>query len=146
MIAHAIEECQKLGWSIDHVCCIYPAVPLLDVSHLTKAYELLIKSKEDFIYPVTEYAHPVQRAMRQLPSGQMEFLNVNNELARTQDLESTYHDAGQFYWGRLEAWIEHKKIHTDGLGMVIPNWRVVDIDNTEDWKRAELLSAVIKLD
>ena len=146
VITHAIEECQGLGWSMDYVCCIYPSVPLLDVNHLIKAHMLLVKSKEDFIYPITEYGHPVQRAMRQLPSGQMEFLNVSNELVRTQDLEATYHDAGQFYWGKVEAWIEHKKMNTDGLGMVIPNWRVVDIDNPEDWKRAELLNAAIMLD
>ena len=34
-------------------------------------------------------------------------------------------------------------MHSDGVGMVIPNWRVVDIDNINDWKRAELLSAVL---
>ena len=146
VIAHAIEECQALGWPIEFACCIYPAVPLLDVNYLINAYELLVNSKQNFTYPVIEYPHPIQRAMRQLPSGQMQFLNDSNELVRTQDLEITYHDAGQFYWGKLEAWIQHRKIHTDGLGMVIPNWRVVDIDNLDDWKRAELLSAVITKD
>jgi CMP-N-acetylneuraminic acid synthetase len=28
-------------------------------------------------------------------------------------------------------------MHTDGLGMTIPSWRVVDIDSMDDWKRAE---------
>jgi hypothetical protein len=32
-----------------------------------------------------------------------------------------------------------KKMHTAGLGMPIPNWRVVDIDAEDDWMRAELL-------
>lgn len=146
VIAHAISKCQDLGWPVDYACCIYPSVPLLDVNDLIKACKLIEDTKEDFVYPVTEYAHPIQRAMRQLSSGQMEFLNDSYELTRTQDLETTYHDAGQFYWGKRDAWIKHKKLHTDGVGMVIPNWRVVDIDNIEDWKRAELLSAAINLD
>ena len=95
------------------------------------------KLDTDFVYPVTEFAHPIQRAMRKLPNGQMQFLNPKYEITRTQDLEKTFHDAGQFYWGKASAWLQNKKMHTDGLGMEIPNWRVVDIDSIDDWKRAE---------
>jgi len=143
VIAHAVGECIANGCAVDYACCIYPGVPFLDTSDLVKSFQLLLESGADFVYPVTEYVHPIQRAMRQMPSGQMEFIDDSSELTRTQDLEATYHDAGQFYWGKIEAWREHKKMHSDGLGMVIPNWRVVDIDNLDDWKRAELLSAVI---
>ena len=144
VIAHAIEECANLGWHINSACCIYPGVPFLDPADLINAHSLMDKTGADFVYPVTEFAHPTQRAMRQLASGQMVFIDPKSELARTQDLEMTFHDAGQFYWGKASAWREHKKMHTDGIGMVIPNWRVVDIDTPDDWKRAELLSAVIK--
>ena len=51
--------------------------------------------------------------------------------SRSQDLPDAYHDAGQFYWGKASAWLEHKKMHSDGIGMVIPNWRVVDIDDLD---------------
>jgi CMP-N-acetylneuraminic acid synthetase len=77
--------------------------------------------------------------MRRLNNGKMQFIDPKNALARTQDLEKTYHDAGQFYWGKTSAWLEHKMMHTDGLGMPIPHWKVVDIDTTDDWKRAEIL-------
>jgi CMP-N-acetylneuraminic acid synthetase len=82
--------------------------------------------------------------MRQLSSGQMQFMDPVSEMTRTQDLEITFHDAGQFYWGKAAAWLDHKKMHSDGVGVVIPNWRVVDIDTFDDWKRAELLSVVLK--
>jgi pseudaminic acid cytidylyltransferase len=143
VIAHAIESSINKGWSIDYACCIYPCVPFLQINDLIKSCEILVKADADFIYPVTEYAHPIQRAMRQLSSGQMQFIDSSSEMTRTQDLELTYHDAGQFYWGKSNAWLEHKKMHSDGVGMPIENWRVVDIDNLEDWKRAEILSEVI---
>lgn len=146
VIAHAVQKCLNMDWPLQYVCCIYPGVPFLEGSDLARAYEMMVGTKANFVYPVTEYPHPTQRAMRQLSTGQMEFLDPSGEMIRTQDLAPTFHDAGQFYWGAVDAWLGHKKMHSDGLGMVIPNWRVVDIDNLNDWKRAELLSAVLKRD
>ena len=137
VVAHAVKSCLDLGWAVDYACCIYPCAPLLQVADLAASLEVLQERDADFVYPVTEYAHPIQRAMRRLPGGEMQFFNPQFELTRTQDLETAYHDAGQFYWGKAAAWLEHKKMHTDGLGMPIPNWRVVDIDSVDDWARAE---------
>jgi pseudaminic acid cytidylyltransferase len=146
VIAHALQECAKKGWRADYACCIYPCAPFMQVADLVSALELVQLNGVDFVFPVTEYPHPVQRAMRRLPNDRMEFFLPQYELVRTQDLETAYHDAGQFYWGRASAWLAHGKMHTDGLGMPIPNWRVVDIDNADDWHRAELLHQMINLE
>jgi pseudaminic acid cytidylyltransferase len=143
VIAHAVEACEKMGWNIEYACCIYPCVPFLVTSDLEDALELMQINDAFFSYPVTDYVHPIQRAMRRLPSGQMQFLQPEHEIARTQDLEKTYHDAGQFYWGKASAWKAHMKMHTAGIGLVVPNWRVVDIDNEDDWRRGELLHDVL---
>ena len=139
VIAHAVKTCADLGWPSDYACCIYPCAPFIQKDDLVKALDLALEKDVDFVYPVTEYAHPVQRAMRRLPSGQMQLFAPENEMTRTQDLEKAYHDAGQFYWGKASAWLEKKRMHTAGLGMPIPSWRVVDIDTEDDWKRAEFL-------
>jgi len=143
VIAHAVGACLALGWKADYVCCVYPCVPFLQPIDLINSIALLQRRDADFVYPVTEYAHPIQRAMRQLPDGKMQLFSPEYELTRTQDLEKSYHDAGQFYWGKASAWLEHKRMHTDGLGMAIPNWRVVDIDSMDDWKRAEFIFTLI---
>jgi len=139
VVAHAIESCIQFGWAVDYACCIYPGTPFLQVGDLVAAFELINDRAADFVFPVAEYAHPIQRAMRHMPNGNMQFISPQFELTRTQDLEKTYHDAGQFYWGTSSAWLEKKKMHTDGLGMPIPNWRVVDIDSEDDWIRAEMI-------
>jgi pseudaminic acid cytidylyltransferase len=144
VIAHAVEACQAMGWEIEYACCIYPCVPFLQTSDLVDAFALMQESDAHFAYPVTDYAHPIQRAMRRLPTGQMQFFEPEHELTRTQDLEKSYHDTGQFYWGKASAWKARMKMHTSGVGMVVPNWRIVDIDNADDWKRAELLHEVLK--
>lgn len=143
VIAHALEVCQEIGWTIEYACCIYPCVPFLEISDLAATFALLQKYDSSFVYPVTEYAHPIQRAMRRLPTGQMQLLQPEHELARTQDLEKTYHDTGQFYWGRVSSWTTSTMLHSAGRGLIVPNWRVIDIDNDDDWRRAELLYKAI---
>ena len=143
VIAHAVETCESMGWDIDYACCIYPCVPFLQTTDLSDAFALMQESNAHFAYPVTDYAHPIQRAMRRLPTGKMELFQPEHELSRTQDLERSYHDTGQFYWGKAAAWKARMKMHTAGVGLVVPNWRVVDIDNLEDWRRAELLYEIL---
>ena len=139
VIAHAISECTNLGWDISNVCCIYPCAPFIEVEDLIKSYHQMLAERANFIYPVTEYPHPIQRAMRLTSNGEMKFLYQEYEIIRTQDLEKMFHDVGQFYWGLKDSWLNLKKMHTDGIGFPIPNWRIVDIDTEDDWRRAELI-------
>jgi pseudaminic acid cytidylyltransferase len=141
VIAHAITACRELGWAVDHACCIYPGVPFLRVEDLVQALQLLHSSGAPYAFPVTEFPSAIQRALRRLPDGRMTPFNPEFELTRTQDLEPAYHDAGQFYWGKAEAWLTNNRVHASGVGLVIPNWRVVDIDTLADWERAEILYA-----
>lgn len=143
VIAHAVAECRERGLLVEYACCIYPCAPFLMAEDLVASKDLAHDSNADFVYPVTQYAHPIQRAMRRMNSGEMQFLNAENEMTRTQDLEKTYHDAGQFYWGKADAWLAQKRMHTAGLGLPIPGWRVVDIDTEDDWKRAELIYSAL---
>lgn len=139
VIAHAITACQALGWEVDFACCIYPGVPFIQIDDLKRALELLQTSQAAYSFPITEFPSAIQRALRRLPNGQMQPLYPENELTRTQDLEPAFHDAGQFYWGKPDAWLTNNKIHRSGVGLPIPNWRVVDIDTPDDWERAEIL-------
>lgn len=138
VISHAVKEIDRLYQHVDYACCIYPCSPLLLAADLVDAYNLLKSSGKNFVYPVVEYPHSIFRSMRQSKEGKMEFIYPEYELTRTQDLDEAFHDSGQFYWGKAEAWRELKKMHSDGIGMRIPAYRVVDIDTEDDWKRAEL--------
>lgn len=139
VIAHGIQACRDSGWVFDYVCCIYPGVPFLQIRDLQSALEFLMKGDCDYSFPITEFPSSIQRALRRTDGGKMLPFYPQYEQTRTQDLETAYHDAGQFYWGRAEAWLHNPKIHSSGVGYVVPNWRVVDIDTPEDWVRAENL-------
>lgn len=139
VVVHAINFCNNLSMRIDNVCCIYPCTPFLTTNDLKNSLDILKQRPAEFVYPVCEYYHPIQRAMRRNNIGKMSFIQKKYELIRTQDLEKAYYDAGQFYWGTSESWLKKEKLHSNGIGMPIPNWRYVDIDTEDDWVRAELI-------
>ncbi len=139
VVVHAIEACRALGLPVDIACCIYPCVPFIEIDDLKASFDLLLTSDADYCFPITEFPSAVQRALRRDAKGKIFPLYPENELARTQDLESAYFDAGQFYWGKCSAWGNNPHIHCSAVGFPIPAWRVVDIDTPDDWKRAEKL-------
>ena len=138
VVAHAIGACAQLGWTAQQVCCIYPGVPFLQATDLQAALALL-EEGADYTFPVTPFPSPIQRALRREPDGSTRPYFPEFASTRTQDLPPAFHDAGQFYWGRAAAWLAGLNIHLHGRTIVVPEWRVVDIDTLDDWQRAELL-------
>jgi pseudaminic acid cytidylyltransferase len=139
VIAHAIAACEALWGRIDEACCIYPCVPLLEGQDLVAAHALLERSGESYAFPVVAFESSVHRALARDASGRTRPLFPQFAQTRTQDLPTAYHDAGQFYWGRRDAWIAGESIHENGTTLVLPPSRVVDIDTLDDWARAEAL-------
>ena len=143
VIAHAVQACQVLGWDVQEVCCIYPAGPFILTNDLNYGYEQLLETGANYVFPVTEYPSPIQRALRRLPDGAVMPFQPKYAANRTQDFEPGYYDVGQMYWGKATAWLQGLNIHLNGFTFIIPEWRVVDIDTPDDWNRAELLYATL---
>lgn len=141
VVAHAIQACEALSWQFSNVCCIYPGVPFIEVNDLKGAFAKLTERSAEYCFSVTEFPAAVQRALKHSSDGLMTPLYPEFELTRTQDLEPAFYDAGQFYWGTKQAWLTNNRIHSCSVGFEIPNWRVVDIDTTADWERAERMAA-----
>ena len=139
VISHTISACEALGWKIDRVCCIYPCVPFLRPVDLSNALKIFCSSQTDYCFPVTEFPSAIQRALKRNNDGKLSPFYPENEASRTQDLEPAYHDAGLFYWGARDAWLNNPSIHSSSIGVVMPNWCVVDIDTPNDWSRAEMI-------
>ena len=142
VIAHALSEMQERGFSGDFLCCIYPAAILIDPGDISDSRSLLVESNRDYCAAVLRYTHPVQRAMILGARGDLIFTDPNAAAKRTQDLPPRWHDAGQFYWGRVTAWSAELPILPNAVGYEIGADRAVDIDSESDWVRAEHLHAV----
>lgn len=138
VIAQAIQWQQQHGEAPAEVCCIYATAPFLHTEDLCRGLEILEQSGSDYAFSVTSYAFPIQRAVRITASNRVEMFYPEYFNTRSQDLEQAWHDAGQFYWGRAEAWLSGRPIFSaDSVPVILPRHRVQDIDTPEDWERAE---------
>jgi pseudaminic acid cytidylyltransferase len=139
VIAHAIRWWEENRQPVDTACCIYATAPFIQAKYLLEGFQIL-KEKPDaeFAFSVTSYAFPIFRAIKIAGSGQVEMFWPENEMKRSQDLPEAWHDAGQFYWGKKEAFLTHQGVFTArSYPVILPRHLVQDIDTPEDWTRAE---------
>ncbi|WP_201577811.1 pseudaminic acid cytidylyltransferase [Psychrobacter immobilis] len=140
VIRHAIEWLIKDGVTPKFVCNLYATAPFVTPEYLQLGLEQLVETESNYAFTAASYAFPIQRAFRINFEKQVEMFYPNHDSSRSQDLEEAWHDAGQFYWGTVDAWLNEKVIF--GLGstpVILPRHRVQDIDTYEDWERAEWL-------
>jgi pseudaminic acid cytidylyltransferase len=145
VIAHATRWALDQGWSLSAVCCIYATAPFMRVEDLKRGLEALESGNWAYAFSATEYASPIFRAFKQHTEGGVEMFFPDQFEKRSQDLPVALHDAGQFYWGRPNAWLGLKRLFDrHSIPILIPRWRVQDIDSEDDWKRAEIMFQVLK--
>lgn len=140
VVRHAIEEFRSKKICPEYVCCIYATAPFVTPLDLQRGWQTLIESGADYAFTVTSFVYPIQRAIRITATGRLEMFHPENYEARSQDLEEAYHDAGQFYWGRSQAFLEESPLFTEHAAPVLlRRYQVQDIDTVEDWNFAELM-------
>lgn len=140
VIKHAIQQLEANQVIPDRVCCIYATAPFISADALKSGLTLIQKQNADYVFSVTSYAFPIQRAIKLQQNGTVQMFSPEYFNTRSQDLEEVYHDAGQFYWGARTAWLEEKPIFSsESYPLILPRHLVQDIDTQEDWIRAELM-------
>ena len=144
VIAHATQWALGQGWPISAVCCIYATAPFVQVDDLKRGWEAIESGDWAYAFTVTDFAAPIFRSFKQTADEGIEMFFPEHFSTRSQDLPTALHDAGQFYWGRPSAWIKGTRIFDRySIPVVIPRWRVQDIDTQDDWKRAEIFAPAI---
>ncbi|NGP53799.1 pseudaminic acid cytidylyltransferase [Thioalkalivibrio sp. XN8] len=140
VIAHAVRWQEEQGDAVTAACCIYATAPFCRAEDLREGLRLLEEGGADYVFPVAGYGFPIQRALRLDAEGRVGMFQPEHAATRSQDLEPAYHDAGQWYWGTRDAWLEGRPIFApESRAVVLPASRVQDIDTPEDWARAELM-------
>jgi N-acylneuraminate cytidylyltransferase len=111
---------------------------------IQNAYEQLQESKADYCFTVTSFPFPIQRAIKVTAKNRVKMFQPEQFNCRSQDLDEAFHDAGQFYWGKAEAFKALEPIFSEFASpYILPRHLVQDIDTPEDWKRAEYLHQVL---
>jgi N-acylneuraminate cytidylyltransferase len=115
------------------------------VDDIKKGLVLLESGSWQYVFSATQFGFPIFRGFeRQLDMGLRMFFPEHFK-TRSQDLPEAMHDAGQFYWGRTQAWLDELRVFEQWSTVVeLPRWRVQDIDNFEDWQRAEIVYRLLE--
>ena len=144
VIAHAVQYINEQNIEPTYICCIYATAPFIWSTDILRGLELITGTSCDYSFSATSYPFPIQRSVRIKKNGMVEMFYPELFETRSQDLEDAYHDAGQFYWGQPESWLEGKPFfNSQSVPVLIPRYRVQDIDTLEDWQRAELMGQSI---
>lgn len=122
----------------DNLCCIFSCAPFVTPDILNKTYAQLNDNNFDSVFPIIPYTFPIQRALRKI-DGKISMIIEENLNVRSQDLEDTFHDAGQFYWFKTKKLLSSKKFLIPNTGgFEISELDAQDIDNDIDWRLAEI--------
>ena len=129
----------------EYVCCIYATTPLLNAAHLIESFRIIQDEAADYVFPAAPFPHNVERGFKLREDNGLQMLFPEHFSTRTQDLQPTYHDVGQFYWGKTEAWANRKPIFsTASRIMKVDDSEFVDIDYLSDLEKvAEILESRI---
>ena len=137
VIKYEIANQKLVERGYDLVTLVYATAPMLELSDFKEAIRN-IKSF-DFAMSIAKYVYPIQRALIINDRVQnVEMLDKKNFLTRSQDLQRTYHDAAHFIVGKIESWKSKTPlINGTTYPVIIPENRVQDIDEEDDWLKAE---------
>ncbi len=143
VIGEVLDEYAARGKSFEAFLCIYPTAPFVTAERLAEASVLLDSegkdgSVPDAVVPVVRFSFPPQRGFIEA-DGYLQYRWPENAFKRSQDLEAMYHDAGQFYLVRTQAFLtERTVVPKKTAPLILPEMLVQDIDNEEDWEIAEI--------
>lgn len=138
VIQEVVKQYELVGKSFEFTCCIYACAPFVTDNKLKLSFNLLQDHQFDSVFPIMPFGFPIQRALRK-EENKVNFFYPEFSLSRSQDLEKSFHDAGQFYWMNTPVCLEKNQILTDNSGsIIVSELEGQDIDNEVDWKLAEL--------
>lgn len=144
VLCEVLEEYHKRGVAFDYMTCLYPTAPFVTADKLKTAMTLMLKAGADSVIPVVQFSFPPQRC-HVIHNGLLEMKWPENLTVRSQDLEPLYHDCGQFYITKVDAFLRCRQLLTPKTcPMILPENEVQDIDNESDWKIAEIKYRLIR--
>ena len=127
-----------------HLCCLYATAPFVQVDDLRHAQIYYL------MYALTLLSFLLLPSLSRFRGPEVDSDGYGSMFypayfdTRSQDLQEAFHDAGQFYWATPSTWLSEQNIFQNSRPLLIPRWRIQDIDTEEDWLRAEILYQILQ--
>ncbi|MDC1073486.1 pseudaminic acid cytidylyltransferase [Gammaproteobacteria bacterium] len=147
VVEHALAELESADSIIETFCVALATAPFLKAETIREGWRRLKDKRVDGVLSTVSFDYPIWRALRQMPNGGIEMLWSDYMHVRSNDLEECFHDAGQFYWLKRKAFMEHLTLLPPKLGEVrLSREFAQDIDTLDDWQYAESLFSLRTLE
>lgn len=139
VLIEVLNRYEERGVQFERMACIYSTSPFVTANRLREAFAKL--DDYDCVYPVVKFSYPIQRCLV-IKDGYMYRKWPEFENSRSQDLEPAYHDAGQYYFYRVDPFRKGEISRINGI--VLSELEVQDIDTDIDWRIAEIKYEIMK--
>ena len=109
-----LDTYKELGLEYKYMTCIYPTAPFVTAEKLRHAVEELKSKKASLVLPVTAFSYPPLRGYI-MQEGKLNMKWPEFYKSRSQDLETIYHDAGQYYCYSVKEFMKMSGIITEEI-------------------------------
>jgi len=143
VVQHALHWLERQGESYDAVCLLQPTNPMRRAEDIDACIELLETTDADAVVtvlPVPPEYNPhwvyfkAQTGTLKLCTGEAE------PIPRRQELPPAFHREGSIYVTRAQVVMKQNSLFGKHLvGYLLDPTRTVNIDDSQDWERAERL-------
>lgn len=143
VVQHAVQMLEAQGSRFDAVCLLQPTNPLRRAADIDGCIELLEREQADTVF--TMLAVPAEHNPHwvyfQNGDGSLRLSTGEaTPIPRRQLLPTAYHREGSVYISRRDVIMNNNSLYgARVLGFEIEAGRSVNIDNLQDWERAESL-------
>ena len=138
VLLEVLQKYGEMGRQFDYMACLYPTAVFVTADLLKRAMEKLQKEQASGLMPVVPFSFPPQRGMIAV-NGRLQYQFPECAAMRSQDLETVYHDCGQFYIYDVKKYLEkNAHVEEDYVPFPMKETEMQDIDNETDWALAEM--------
>jgi N-acylneuraminate cytidylyltransferase len=138
-----LAEFERRGRRFDRVCLIYATAVLLEAEDLRRGLALLERHGADLpVLSVGKSPGPLERALAVDADGVLRWLDPAQRFRHSQECGRAYFDAAGFFFadaGRLRA--DSQAVVEAFRPLVLPAWKICDINEPEDLETAAVLLA-----
>ena len=141
VLKHVVDTFAERGQTFDQVVLLMACSPLIEPSDLQVGAALYDQfGGQCPVLSVASFPVPVEWAFSRRENGLLVPMQPGMFATRSQDLPTQYYDAGCFSFFPVERVLRGGAgDDRDYVGLIIPRWKAVDIDDAEDWELAEKL-------
>lgn len=138
VIINMINFLEKKKIKFDHVLSVYPTSIFISKGLIHKAFNLLKKNPNKFIFGAIPFQSPLERSFKLKKNKIYKPMNKKYLNKNSNNIEESFYDSGQFYLAKKENFKKKLSVFKkDNVAIIFKKNQCVDINDHDDWDLAK---------